>query len=147
MVDAPRVESVRVALAPSATPTPEAWDRVMLDPADAVRDAHRSRRAPAPPAPLPPISTLLDPGALNLTLPVESIPPENPYVQRSPETRQALLDRLGGSRETEAAVAGALRWLADHQSADGRWDADGFDADCGECGDCAKYDAQDELGP
>jgi hypothetical protein len=29
----------------------------------------------------------------------------------------------GGSRQTEAAVQAALKWLAEHQSADGRWEA------------------------
>jgi hypothetical protein len=29
----------------------------------------------------------------------------------------------GGSKETEAAVQAALKWLAEHQSADGRWNA------------------------
>jgi hypothetical protein len=133
-VEAPHVESVRVALAPAATPAPKAWDRVMLDSADTPRDALRASSEPSPHTPIAPMDSLLDPGSLDLTLPVESIPPENPYVQRSQENRQALLDRLGGSPETEAAVAGALRWLADHQSPDGRWDADGFDAECGECG-------------
>ena len=29
----------------------------------------------------------------------------------------------GGSRETEAAVQAALRWLAEHKATDGRWEA------------------------
>jgi hypothetical protein len=34
----------------------------------------------------------------------------------------------GGSQDTEAAVVAALRWLAENQSRDGRWDADQFEA-------------------
>lgn len=40
---------------------------------------------------------------------------------------------MGGSEETERAVALALKWLAAHQSADGRWDARRFDENCGAC--------------
>ena len=34
----------------------------------------------------------------------------------------------GGSKETEAAVQAALKWLAEHQSEDGRWDARLYEA-------------------
>jgi hypothetical protein len=41
---------------------------------------------------------------------------------------------MGGSAETERAVARALDWLARHQSRNGRWDGDRFDDRCGRCG-------------
>ena len=43
------------------------------------------------------------------------------YAMRSDENRMQAVLRQGGSRETEAAVQGALKWLADNQSRDGRW--------------------------
>lgn len=52
---------------------------------------------------------------------------------RTGEPRAKLLRARGGSAATEQAVAKALAWLAAHQGEDGRWDADGFDADC-DCG-------------
>jgi len=36
----------------------------------------------------------------------------------------------GGGKKTQTAVDLALEWLKNHQSPDGRWDADGFDAQC-----------------
>jgi hypothetical protein len=43
--------------------------------------------------------------------------------------------RVGGpggcNTITEDAVRSALRWLARHQAGDGRWDSDGFAAECG----------------
>jgi hypothetical protein len=36
----------------------------------------------------------------------------------------------GGGPGTKAAVRAALRWLATHQSPDGRWDADGWNRQC-----------------
>jgi hypothetical protein len=44
------------------------------------------------------------------------------YAQRMSDRLQMALAH-GGSRETEAAVNAALAWLARHQNADGRWDA------------------------
>ncbi len=44
--------------------------------------------------------------------------------------RGVLLEEFGGSRETEESVRRGLLWLAGHQSSDGRWDCDGFDACC-----------------
>ena len=36
----------------------------------------------------------------------------------------------GATKQTETSVMWALRWLKNHQSPDGRWDSDGFDAQC-----------------
>ena len=36
----------------------------------------------------------------------------------------------GGSKRTEESVDAALQWLKNHQSPDGRWDADGFSDQC-----------------
>lgn len=47
-------------------------------------------------------------------------------AQRQPPARAKTLRAGGGTRTTEAAVARALRWLADHQDEDGKLDADGF---------------------
>jgi len=67
-------------------------------------------------------------------IPDELAPPENLYPQRSPEVRQAIVERMGGSPETEKAVELALNWLARHQSDDGRWSGTKFDERCGQCG-------------
>lgn len=69
-----------------------------------------------------------------IRLPRDEAQPENPYAQRESPHRLALVERSGGSRETEEAVERALAWLARHQSADGRWDANGFDDGCDACG-------------
>lgn len=52
------------------------------------------------------------------------------YGQRGPGGQRNLTIRGGGNRSTQDAVRMCLTWLAVHQSADGRWDADGFDANC-----------------
>ncbi len=53
-------------------------------------------------------------------------PPPLPsvYRGRAEDQRQQLAAQRGGGADTEAAVAAALVWLAEHQQADGRWDAD-----------------------
>ena len=68
---------------------------------------------------------------------------KEPYRLRRPEERAKVLERLGGSPETEEAVRLALGWLAAHQSDDGRWDIDGFDARCGQCGGPGEVANQD----
>ncbi len=46
-------------------------------------------------------------------------------------TRGGGHDRMRGEASgTHGAVSAGLRWLADHQSPDGRWDCDGFEARC-----------------
>jgi len=42
--------------------------------------------------------------------------------------------RTAGGQGTEQALASALEWLSRHQSADGSWDADGFQRNCGALG-------------
>jgi hypothetical protein len=71
---------------------------------------------------------------LELALPTQTAPPPNPYAQRAPQRREEILQEMGGSAETERAVAMALDWLARHQSRNGRWDGDRFDDRCGRCG-------------
>ncbi len=82
---------------------------------------------------------------LQLALPAEESAPENPYVQRNSEARMDIVERMGGSAETEQAVTTALQWLASHQSRDGRWDADGFDRGCGACGGVTSVAADHAL--
>lgn len=60
---------------------------------------------------------------------VAATPPvAQPYVLRTDPNRLALVQEQGGSRDTEAAVAAALEWLAATQSSDGRWDPSRFGA-------------------
>ncbi len=76
---------------------------------------------------------------LSLRLPAGAPTPRTDYSQRAPEERLPLLHRMGGSRETEAAVSRALAWLARHQSADGSWKGRDFDANCGGCDGATSY--------
>ena len=58
-----------------------------------------------------------------------NVPPAtSPYARRNAPDRLEYAERHGGSVETEAAVTAALQWLAQAQSADGRWDASRFGA-------------------
>ena len=50
------------------------------------------------------------------------------YRHRLAPDRLQIAEQHGGTRETEAAVEAALRWLAATQSPDGRWDARRFEA-------------------
>ncbi len=45
----------------------------------------------------------------------------SPHLLRDPELRKGVLKGLGGSKETEADVARALKWFTKTQEADGRW--------------------------
>jgi len=50
------------------------------------------------------------------------------FGQRSGGGKRRLIAKGGGSRATESAVEAALRWLAKHQEADGRWDTQKYGA-------------------
>lgn len=77
--------------------------------------------------------------ALDVKLPQRTV--ENPFPFRAPQQRQDLLEKMGGDETTEQAVALALGWLARHQSEDGRWDSQRYDAACGHCPGSLKSDA------
>jgi hypothetical protein len=58
-------------------------------------------------------------------------------LQRSrSEGKGEALRVHGGSAATEDAVTRGLEWLAAHQDADGKWDADGFNRHCPSFIDC-----------
>jgi hypothetical protein len=58
------------------------------------------------------------------------------FEARDPRIRTDIVEQEGGSVYTEAAVAAGLRWLARHQSGDGRWSLDRF-SHAGDCdGQC-----------
>lgn len=52
------------------------------------------------------------------------------FGQRGPGGRRNLTMAKGGGPRTEDAVKHALEWLKRHQSSDGHWDIDAYDANC-----------------
>ena len=73
------------------------------------------------------------------TAPQEPTPPPAPpsdtdpdlpetYADRFAEDREALVEKRGGSAQTERAVRAALGWLATSQSKNGGWDASRYGA-------------------
>ena len=99
-----------------------------------AREAQPSATADAGPTPPRGDARIPDAPPLSVRLPTEVVLPDNAYVQRERDRRLDVAEGMGGSEETEHAVGRALRWLATHQSRDGRWDGDGFDDGCGACG-------------
>jgi hypothetical protein len=128
-------------LRPESTQSAAAPTESLLDPNRAATDAAAPSGTAGRTIPQLHPATGTEPGGLNLRLPTELEAPVNQYVQRAPQQRQSMLERLGGGDDTERAVALALQWLAAHQSADGHWDGRRFDARCGACGGAAGVDA------
>lgn len=102
----------------------------------------------APPA----IASKLPESPLVPALPSLALPPSLPDVEQAPVApsaadlavraepiRQAILEKRGGSPETEAAVKAALVWLSKHQSESGAWNAREFGAEC-ECDGAGEAD-------
>jgi len=75
-------------------------------------DAEQPTDHAAPLAMVTPLSPLTGPG--KLTSP-------DAFFQRSFEQRQKFVDAMGGSKESEKAVARSLAYLARHQLSDGQW--------------------------
>lgn len=137
---------VQVSIAPRAGRGGSSEPAVSLVDASSVqRDAAPPRLADAGSAPTADVRQVSQATKLELSLPAEEKPPENPYVQRFSDQRMDLVERMGGSKETEHAVQSALQWLAAHQSTDGRWSAAGFDRECGQCGGETHIEADHAL--
>ncbi len=87
------------------------------------------------------------PGLTGLRLPVmePEAPPAEDFAQRAPEVREEMLQKSGGSEETERAVGLALDWFRAHQDADGRWSGREFDHGCGACDGAAEIDADSAM--
>ena len=94
---------------------------------------------------LPRLATVDIPVDLSLALPTEVTPPNEAYARREPAQRDEVLLQMGGNSATEDAVSLALRWLAAHQSDDGHWDGQDFDARCGHCDGQTDYDVNVAL--
>jgi hypothetical protein len=77
----------------------------------------RSTPAAETSAPANPSTTTTGAGPNNV------YPVPEAYKLRLSTDHLGLARAGGGSKETEAAVQAALKWLAEHQSDDGRWDA------------------------
>ncbi len=113
---------------PSEDAVPRAMDR-------ALPDAIASDPQPQVTSPLAPLPRLA-----SAPMPEPEPEPEVVYPQRDEQIRRALVERGGGSEQTEKAVAEALAWLARNQSPDGRWSSRGFEEFGGRSGDPARYD-------
>lgn len=64
---------------------------------------------------------------------------------RGTGSRKAMLGSGGGTRQSERAVAGALSWIARHQSRDGSWSLANYKASCKDSS-CAGPAAGDRCG-
>ena len=47
--------------------------------------------------------------------------PQSAYLLRDPKHRSRVLESLGGTWQTESAIARSLEWFTRHQEADGHW--------------------------
>ena len=124
------------------TPPDAGIERVLALTLHAPRPAARSRpRHPAPPQPEPPAAQTAPQAAVR-----PQPAPAPPAVIGAGSSAAGgagagtgtgngavagdPLEQFGGSPETERAVAAGLAWLARHQDANGRWNCDGFRANC-----------------
>jgi hypothetical protein len=102
-LDEPPTESL--ASDPAATPAEEELKPIEASPTSVIasgRPMETERPAVPPPS---------------------AAPAPEEYKLRTAQNRMAIVRENGGDEDTEAAVQAALNWLADNQTADGRWDA------------------------
>lgn len=79
----------------------------------------------------PPASQPSTSASATATATAESGDPEDrPLANRQGASHERALERFGGNRRTERAVADGLAWLAAHQRADGVWERERFDLCC-----------------
>jgi hypothetical protein len=139
--DGPALESPPLFEQPKAEPTPVVEEKIVLDEEAEVPKAAEPKepeqkvaKAAEPVTPVEAGPELLAPVAAGaiagaVTDVAVNVPPAtSPYAKRHAPDRLEYAERHGGSVETEAAVAAALKWLAEIQSEDGRWDASRFGA-------------------
>jgi hypothetical protein len=82
------------------------------------------RSTPVAPSPVPATNAAANaPATATRGGSANAFPIPETYKLRLAADHLGLALAGGGSKETEAAVQAALKWLAEHQSADGRWDA------------------------
>ncbi len=140
-VSVPRVSARQrwVALADTAEAAGDHVPRYMAEPALTTMGNARPRRAAGMDVGSDrvdierfdmPVLAGLD---LDLRIPTRTAPLPDPYRHREPVVREEIIEAMGGTAETEEAVALALDWLARHQGPDGRWDGEHFDDRCGRC--------------
>lgn len=113
------IELPQVDVAPAAMRPREASDL----PAISLPAPTPSRVPLGDASPLPELSRAMTmPSRETLpTLPPDLPQPVEDFAQRAPEQRSELVEKMGGSQETERAVARALEWLKRVQEPDGRW--------------------------
>ncbi|MCG3179023.1 MAG: hypothetical protein BIFFINMI_01353 [Phycisphaerae bacterium] len=74
-------------------------------------------------------------------------PAKEEYALRRTPNKEAVIEKLGGSKQTEDAVKEALEWLARHQDEDGKWNVDHFNKhDVGEKTDGAGSRTGEDAG-
>jgi hypothetical protein len=121
-----RTDDVPAALLDGIVPPPKMSESSVAGSRDATLDSHASTR-------LKPVSIkviggdvmAVDVRPVAVSGPIVisgSTTVPDPYRLRVAPNREGVVQSHGGTGETEAAVKAALRWLADNQSADGRWD-------------------------
>lgn len=119
-LESPLAGAVRELVPPPMPPTPT--------PAAAGPVPTPSPIAAAPSPATEPLAPVGPPTPGPSTVPAPNLPVPAPYAGRVDPERLRRVEQLGGSEQTELAVARGLAWLAQAQSPDGRWDASRFGA-------------------
>ncbi|HEV3344514.1 MAG TPA: hypothetical protein VG125_29325 [Pirellulales bacterium] len=81
------------------------------------------KRVDAPPSTSPLATQLQRPSAraTPVLFAEDNVGMQAMFALRQGDTRREFIDLVGGNEETEQAVRRGLKWLAEHQHADGRW--------------------------